>query len=110
MVDIDPQHDVGEIECRLEEPVSFVLDGLRERDREVIVALLEQRKPELLASFRAEEEPTLQQQDEMIDLLGDAFSENLGPGHLPTERGVEIDNALGAFLTRWPSEALEPGS
>ncbi|HEX7660549.1 MAG TPA: hypothetical protein VF444_13830 [Pseudonocardiaceae bacterium] len=78
-----------------------------EKYRAVIIEILGERAPELLASLRTHEKPTLKEQDEVIDVLADAFTEHFGPGHEPTERGVLIDNALGAFLTRWPTEIIE---
>lgn len=46
------------------------------------------------------------QQDAVIDVLADAFTEHFGPGHEPTPQGVLIDDALRAFLERWPAGQL----
>ncbi|WP_410597998.1 hypothetical protein [Amycolatopsis sp. lyj-23] len=86
--------------------MSNVIDEVPSEFRDVIVELLGEREPELLSALRAQEKPTLDQQEAVIDALGDAFTENLGAGYEPTERGVVIDNALGTFLTRWPAEEL----
>ena len=86
--------------------MSTVMDSLPDRFRPIVTSLLQQRAPELLAAFQAHEKPTLDQQEAMIDVLGDAFTEHFGPGQEPTEQGKLIDDALGAFLTRWPSEDL----
>ncbi|KAA9157943.1 hypothetical protein FPZ12_023965 [Amycolatopsis acidicola] len=86
--------------------MTTVIDSLPQEFRPVVVRLLAERDPVLLAALQAQEKPTLDQQEEVIDALGDAFTEHLGPGHEPTEEGVLIDNALGAFLTRWPAEDL----
>ncbi|WP_116201536.1 hypothetical protein [Amycolatopsis circi] len=89
--------------------MSTVMDSLPDRFRPIVTSLLKQRDPELLTAFQAQEKPTLDQQEAMIDVLGDAFTEHFGPGHEPTEQGKLIDDALGAFLTRWPSEDLTEG-
>lgn len=86
--------------------MSNVIDELPGEFRGVIVQVLGERDPELLSALRAQQKPTLDQQEAVIDVLGDAFTEHLGAGQEPTERGVLIDNALGAFLTRWPTEEL----
>ncbi|TNC23747.1 hypothetical protein [Amycolatopsis alkalitolerans] len=86
--------------------MSTVIESLPAEYRDVVTALLAERDPELLSALQVQERPTLDQQDEVIEVLADAFTEHLGPGQEPTEQGVLIDNALGAFLTRWPTEAL----
>lgn len=86
--------------------MTTVLDGLPLEFQAVFTSLLTKRNPELLHALQTQEKPTLDQQDEVIEVLADAFSEHFGPGHEPTEQGVLIDNALGAFLARWPAEDL----
>lgn len=86
--------------------MSTVIDELPGEFRAVVVELLGERDPGLLSALRTQEKPTLEQQEAVIDVLGDAFSDHLGPGQEPTAQGVVIDNALGAFLTRWPAEEL----
>jgi hypothetical protein len=92
--------------------VTNAIEELPSEFRDVVVELLGQRNPDLLSALQARTTPTLEQQEAVIDVLGDAFTEHLGPGHEPTARGVLIDNALGAFLTRWPAEDLtgHPGT
>jgi hypothetical protein len=97
---------MGTIQSWLEAAVSTVIDSLPEQYREVFTSLLADRDPELLSALQTQEKPTLDQQDAVIEVLADAFSEHLGPGQEPTAQGVLIDNVLGAFLTRWPAEAL----
>ncbi|QRP44720.1 hypothetical protein [Amycolatopsis sp. FDAARGOS 1241] len=86
--------------------MNSVIDTLPDEFRDIIISLLAERDPELLAALRAQEKPTMDQQEAVIDALADAFSEHLGPGQEPTPQGVLIDNALGAFLTKWPSEVI----
>ena len=83
-----------------------VLDSIPDRFRPTVTTLLTERDPALLAAFRVQQKPTLAQQEAMIDVLADAFTEHFGPGHEPTAHGVLIDDALGAFLARWPAEDL----
>lgn len=84
-----------------------VIDSISDEYRPIIVEILGERAPDLLSSLRSRKKPTLEEQELVTDILADAFTEHFGPGHAPTERGVLIDNALGAFLTRWPVEDLE---
>lgn len=86
--------------------MNTVIDTLPDEFRTVITNLLAQRDPDLLHALQAREKPTMDQQESVIEVLSDAFTEHLGPGHEPTAQGALIDNALGAFLTRWPTEEL----
>ena len=86
--------------------MTTVIEGLPEKYREVFTTLLSQRDPELLAALQSQEKPTVAQQDAVIEVLADAFTERFGPGHEPTARGVLIDDALRAFLERWPADQL----
>lgn len=98
---------MGNVASWLEEPVNNVIDSLPERYRPVITDILAERAPELLASLRSRDKPTIQEQQAVTEILADAFTEHFGPGHIPTEQGVLIDDALGQFLTRWPADDLE---
>lgn len=86
--------------------MTTVLESLPQEFQAIFTSLLTERNPELLRALQTQEKPTLDQQDEVIEVLADAVSEHYGPGHEPTAQGVLIDNALGAFLTRWPAEDL----
>jgi hypothetical protein len=86
--------------------VNTVIGALPDEFRTVITNLLAERDPDLLHALQMQEKPTTDQQESVIDVLADAFTEHLGPDDEPTAQGVLIDNALGAFLTRWPTEEL----
>lgn len=87
---------------RMENSVSNILDAISDEARAVIEEELAQRNPTLLHSLQAAERPTNEQSDAVIDALSAALSENFGPGHIPNERGMAIDNAVGAYLLAWP--------
>lgn len=89
----------------MEEPVNAI-DEIPEPHRTTIVSVLEDRDPELLRTLRNSAEPTAAALDAIADTFIDAMSEHYGPGHEPDEIGKRIDNALGAFLTRWPNDKL----
>ncbi|WP_020663161.1 hypothetical protein [Amycolatopsis benzoatilytica] len=86
--------------------MSAVIDSVPDEFRPIVTSLLAGRDLELLKALQTREKPTLDQQEAVIDVLGDAFTEHFGPGHEPTEQGKLTDNALGAFLACWPSEDL----
>lgn len=71
--------------------------------RAILNEIIGRRNPDLLAALSVRE-PSREQREAVEDILADAFTDNLGPGHEPTERGVLIDDTLGAFLLRWPIE------
>jgi hypothetical protein len=87
-------------------PVPTVIEALPPRYRGIVVELLDDRAPDLLAALRTQAKPTLVQQEAVLEVLADAFVDHLGPWDEPTPRGALIDDALGAFLERWPAEDL----
>lgn len=89
----------------MEEPVSNVIDGLPIELKSVFTEVIAERDESLLSSLRTREEPSRQERIAVEQILSNEFSSNLGPDYEPTERGRDIDNALGAFLLRWPIEA-----
>jgi hypothetical protein len=96
---------MGEEQRRKEKSVSNVLDSLPAEFRSLVTDVLRARNETLLAALRAHEEPSQQERDAVEEILSDEFSRNLGPDDEPTQRGRDIDNALGAFLLRWPIDA-----
>jgi hypothetical protein len=96
---------VAEERLRMEESVN-VVDEIPEPHRTTIVSVLEDRDPELLRTLWNSAEPTAAALDAIADTFIYAMSEHYGPGHEPDEIGKRIDNALGAFLTRWPNDRL----
>jgi hypothetical protein len=89
----------------MEEPVN-VVDEIPEPHRTTFVSVLEDNDPELLRTLRASTVPTFANWDAVQDRLISAMSEHWGPGHEPDETGKRIDNALGAFMARWPNDEL----
>lgn len=80
-----------------------VIEGMPAEYRSIFVEILGRRDPELLSALSVGE-PSREQREAVEDILADEFTDNLGPGHEPTARGALIDDALGAFLLRWPIE------
>lgn len=87
-------------------PVPAVIEALPRRYRGIIVELLGDRAPDLPAALRTQAKPTLAQQEAVLEVLVGAFVDHLGPWEDPTPRAALIDDALGAFLERWPAEDL----
>ncbi|MEU4247727.1 hypothetical protein AB0F15_09970 [Amycolatopsis sp. NPDC026612] len=87
-------------------PGSTVIGALPRRYRGIVVELLGDRAPDLLAALRTQAKPTLAQHEAVLEVLAGAFVDHLGPWEEPTPRGALIDDALGAFLERWPAEDL----
>jgi hypothetical protein len=89
----------------MEDPVN-VVDEIPEPHRSTFITVLAVRDPRLLATLRNSVLPTADEWRAVMDTFTFAFSEYLGPGHEPDETGKKIDNALGAFMTRWPNDNL----
>ncbi|MDT5051176.1 MAG: hypothetical protein QOJ56_512 [Mycobacterium sp.] len=79
-----------------------VFDAISPEFRTIIVQELKGRNPALFNELHEASEPTNDQSDAVVDVLGDALSANYGPGHIPNEYGKLIDNAIGAYLLAWP--------
>lgn len=84
--------------------MSSVVDSLPREFKSIFVEVVGRRNQDLLQSLASRPEPTRQQRLEVEDILVHEFVLNLRPDDEPTPRGVQIDDALGAFLTRWPIE------
>jgi hypothetical protein len=86
----------------MEKPVSNVFDSLPARFQPLVTEIIAERDQTLLAALRAREEPSQAERSAVEEILSDEFCRNLGPDDEPTQRGRDIDDALGAFLLRWP--------
>ncbi|HEX3792197.1 MAG TPA: hypothetical protein VHW44_30315 [Pseudonocardiaceae bacterium] len=82
-----------------------VVDEIPEPHRTTFVQVLEAKDPALLGMLRASILPTPDAWETVEETFIDAMSEHYGPGHEPDETGKAIDNALGAFMTRWPNDS-----
>ena len=83
-----------------------VIDEIPQPHRDVLASVLAERDAKLLDELRKSAAPTRGQWDTVSETLNDALADHWGPDHEPDETGVRIDNALGAFLTRWPNDQL----
>jgi hypothetical protein len=89
----------------MEEPMN-VIDEIPDPHRTMFVSVLEDKDPDLLRTLRATAVLTYAMWRVVLDIFTHAMSEHYGPGHEPDETGKRIDNALGAFMTRWPNDKL----
>lgn len=83
-----------------------VVDEIPQPHRDTFVAVLTEKDPQLLDDLRHSNLPTEEQWDKVSETFNYALAEHWGPDHEPDEAGVRIDNALGAFMTRWPNDDL----
>lgn len=82
-----------------------VVDEIPEPHRTAFIEVLEDKDPQLLETLRAmSSSPKFDVWLAVTDTFIDAMSEHYGPGHIPDETGKRIDDALGAFMTRWPND------
>lgn len=84
--------------------MSTVIASLPAEHQGVIVEVLRANSPELLTALLSHDVPTRDEREDVEDILSTEFTRHLKPDYEPTERGVAVDNALGAFLLRWPIE------
>lgn len=84
--------------------MTTVLDSLPERFRAVYVRELGAKDPELLTRLLSNEEPNRSDREAVEEILSTSFTHHLNDDYSPTPTGAMIDDALGAFLLRWPIE------
>jgi hypothetical protein len=89
----------------MEKPVSNVLESLPAEFQALIAEIVGEKDGSLLAALRAHDEPSQAERGAVEEILSDEFCRNLGADDEPTPRGRAIDDALGAFLLRWPIDA-----
>jgi hypothetical protein len=82
-----------------------VLDSLPSRMRALFAEVIGARNPDLLAALVNHEEPTFAERVKVEDILANEFDHNLRENEEPTDRGIQVDELLGAFLIRWPIQA-----
>jgi hypothetical protein len=88
----------------MENPLSAVVDSLPARYRSVFTEVIGEKDAGLLADLLSHEEPSRDERVAVMNIMSTEFSNHLRLDDEPTDRGRDIDNALGAFLTRWPIE------
>ncbi len=88
----------------LEAPLTSAIETIPEEYRAIVVAVLGARDAKLLKALQTREVPTRIDRVKVADALSSEFSNHLGPDYEPTEYGRSVDDALGAFLMRWPIE------
>jgi hypothetical protein len=83
--------------------MTTVLDSLPEKFRGVYMREIAAHDPNLLTRLLNNSEPTRGDRQAVEDILSTSFMHHLS-GNEPTEAGVTIEDALDAFLSRWPIE------
>ncbi|MGH3439126.1 MAG: hypothetical protein ACRDRN_22025 [Sciscionella sp.] len=83
-----------------------MIDSVPEKHRDTFVQILKERNSTLLAELRAQEKPTLDQADTVTDIFASSLIANLDENDDPTEWGVKINDALGVFVSAFPSDEL----
>jgi len=82
--------------------MTSVVESLPSRMRALFIEVIGSRNPGLLAALMNHAEPTSSEREQVEDILASEFDLNLRPDEEPADRGIQVDNLLGAFLMRWP--------
>lgn len=82
--------------------MSTALDAVAAESRAVIEQELEHRDPALLDALRGADEPTTGQREAVEQLLANALMKHFDADYMPSERGLQIERAISAFLEAWP--------
>ncbi|GAA4883111.1 hypothetical protein [Actinomycetospora straminea] len=82
------------------------LDELREDVAATVRDVMRRRAPETLQALEATDDPSMSLRQEVEDVLAREFSskDGLGPDWEPTPYGKQVDEAIGAFVMRFPIE------
>jgi hypothetical protein len=84
--------------------MNTVVDSLPAAYQSVFTEVIGEKNADLLASLLSHDVPSRDERVAVMNIMSTEFSRHLRPDDEPTDRGRDIDNALGAFLTRWPIE------
>lgn len=82
--------------------MSTVFDSLPEKFRAVYLDEIGAKDPALLTRLLSTDAPSRTDREAVEEILSDSFTHHLNDDYSPTESGAMIDDALGAFLLRWP--------
>lgn len=85
--------------------MSTVLDSLPEKFDAVYVNEIGTKDTDLLARLLSNDAPSTSDREAVEEVLSASFAHHLNKDYSPTETGAIIDDALGAFLLRWPIES-----
>ena len=96
---------MGQEQCGMEALVN-VIDELPEPHRTTLVQILREKAPDLVEALRASTLPNYRQWRAVEDAMSSAMSDHYGPGHQPDETGIAAEDALDAFVLRWPNDHL----
>lgn len=80
-----------------------VVDALPPGQRSLFTDIVGETDPALLSSLQSRQDPTGPQRLAVEEILSTEFSRWLNPDGTPSERAIQIDDLLGAFLLRWPT-------
>jgi hypothetical protein len=82
------------------------LDQLREDVAATVRDVMARRAPQVLQALEATDDPAMPLRQEVEDVLAREFSskDGLGPDWEPTPYGKRVDEAIGAFVLRFPIE------
>lgn len=84
--------------------MSTAVESLPAAYRSVFTEVIGDKDADLLASLLSHETPSREERVAVMNIMSTEFAHHLRPDDEPTDRGRDIDNALGAFLLRWPIE------
>ena len=84
--------------------MSNVVESIPEEFRAVFVDVLGKRNAALLSALRTQDKPTAEQREAVDDIFSDEVVRELGPGHVPTERGQLVTRTIEEFWYQWPND------
>ncbi len=84
--------------------MSNVVESIPEKFRAVFTEVLGEHDTALLSALRTQDKPTAEQREAVDDIFSDEIVRELGPGHVPTERGQLVKRAIEEFWYRWADE------
>ena len=84
--------------------MSTVVDSLPAEYQPVFAEVIGEKDADLLHALLGHDAPSRDERVAVMNIMSTGFCRHLRPDDEPTDRGRDIDNALGAFLSRWPIE------
>lgn len=79
-----------------------VIDHIPAEYRELFVDVLTERDPELLATLRCQDRPTVDQRSRVNGAFANMIVEEMNEDYVPSERGKRAERTIEEFWQLWP--------
>lgn len=85
--------------------MSSVIDQMPNEFRQLFERILIERAPDLLATLRGQDKPTMKQRELVDDIFATKIIDELDEHDAPSELGQRAKRTIEEFWALWPSDS-----